>query len=321
MNFFKLSLTGCVMLAAANLSALDLGCEINLSGGYRNDEITANNTIRRPESTTSKDRLTLGNINIGEVGFDFRFTLPECDFCCQSPFTRNFYLDGYAYWGWSENENFDRFTYGITPAGAITSTTSSHGSFKARTEDFQIGLGYLLLNRDCWAWGISGGYAYDWERISTSRGSSSTDNGPFIDDDLYDGLAFKQSWEGPWIGTEIFYETCGCLLNVGYEYHFANYHANFDIPNNEVAQANDFSDTRKGHNGYGNVAFINAHYKMCDCWNVGLGFTYKRFNSSHARMSPADGSFEDNGFPDGTTGSANSVWTSYSILVDLGYSF
>ena len=320
MHIFKSLAAGLFALCCfANLSAVQVPDQLNLSGGYRNDVISAHTTITEPSGFTTVDRLRFDNIDLGVVGLEYRFTLPQCDRCCEHPFLRNFYVDGYAYWGWSESDDFARnVNEGFEDANT---TFISTGHQKARTEDFQIALGYLVYNCDCWAVGLKGGYAYNYQRVRTSSGSTAVEAGPATADPVYSGLVLKQRWQGPWLGAEVFFSTCcDVLVNIGYEYHFAHYHALFDVPAATEAGLANFTNKKSAHSAYGNVGYINAHYSLCDCWDVGLGFTYKLYRTRHTSVSPVGG-FVAAGFPEGTTGSARSKWISYSILADVGYTF
>jgi hypothetical protein len=178
-----------------------------------------------------------------------------------------------------------------------------------------------LFNCDIWAFCIAGGYDYNKQRVRTGSGETLF-AGIFFEDPLYDGLVFKQCWQGPWLGAKAFLYTCGgWLVDLGYEYHFAHYHASFNIPSTPAAEALDFSDKRSGKNAYGNVVTLNARKNMWENIDVGLGFAYKQFRTRHCKMAPQNSTFVQQGYPEGTTGSAKSKWISYTILADLGYSF
>lgn len=303
------------------LTALDVGSQFNLSGGYSNDVIAAHNTITEVSGVETVDHFRVDNLNIGKIGFDFRLSPWKMDVCCDYPFLGNLYVDGYAYWGWSGKDDFERAISTTTAGGAVLSSTISHGDQQARTQDFEIGLGYLVFNCEEWALGVTGGYSYNMQRVRTSNGETAISAGAFASDPLYSGLVFKQKWQGAWVGSDFFYNCCDWLINVGYEYHFANYRASFNIPSDPIAQASDFSDVRKGHHGYGNVVYASIHQPVCDCVDLGLSFTYKNFRTRHCGLKPKHSTFVAEGYPEGTTGSATSKWINYSIIADLGYSF
>lgn len=316
MKFSKLILNAIALCGTLHLSALDVGNTLNVSGGYSNDVISAHNTITTPDEVTSVDHFRVNNLNIGKIGFDFRLSSAGVDFCCEYPFVNNFYLVGNGYWGWSGKDHFERNITTELSDGTALEVDASHGNVRARTQDFQIGLGYLVWNCDDWAVGVNGGYAYDMQRVRTGNGKTSIDSGAFDSDPLYSGLVYKQKWQGAFVGAEFFYNCCDWLIDVGYEYHFAHYRANFNIPSNPIAQASDFSDVRKGHHGSGNVAYINAHQKICCDIDLGLAFIYKNFRVNHCHLHPRDGAFEE-----GTDASATAKWINYSIVADIGYAF
>lgn len=326
--FRKIHLVLCFLpCLMTNLSALELGNEFNLSGGYRNDDISINSKVFLPTEDTIKDHLHFDNLDIGEIGFNFRLTMPEYDYCNSgnaslvNEVISSFYFKGSAYWGWSGKDNFDRNVGTVSPDDFVSTFSVSQGNDRARTEDFNIGLGCLLFNCDCWGIGLTGGYAYDKQRIRTSSGETSLDNTPFIPNTLYSGLVFKQRWQGPWVGAELFYGDCSWYACLGYEYHFAHYHAKLSLPNETTFETGDFSNTRSTRNAHGNIGYINAHYIICDCWQVGLGLTYKQYRARHGSLSPTEGNFEDIGFTSTTRGSSNAKWLTYSLVADVGYRF
>lgn len=324
MKYSRLSallLSTFAIFCSTNLTAIDIDSQVNLSSGYSNDIISAHNTIKTPTGNQTVDKFRIDNLNIGKVGINFLFTPFKKEGCSHDLYFANTYLKGYAYWGWSGVDNFERITKAETANDTTVATFISQGRQKARTQDYQIGLGYLVYNCNDLALGLTGGYSYDSQRIRTSSGKTSINNEAFSHDQLYRGLVFKQKWEGAWVGGDLFYNSCDWLVNVGYEYHFTNYYAHFNIPNNPAAQASDFSDVRKGHNADGNVAYISAHRTICGDINAGLAFAYKHFRVDHSHMKPRSATFAEEGYPEGTVGRATSKWINYSIIADLGYSF
>lgn len=314
MLFLKLCLAAVLSTCAmAHLSAVELGNQFNLSGGYRNDVISTHATIELPTrpSTEAIDHFRVDNVDLGIVGFDFRAFLPEIEECS---FLNKFYLNGFAYWGWSGKNSYER-VIDLEPLTFVT-----QGNQKVRTEDYQIGLGYMVWSNECSYLGLVGGYANNWQRVKISSASTSVDNGAFADDPGFDGLVYTQRWQGGWVGLDASSNYNGCLINLGYEHHFSHYHGNFAFPGQEATQT-AFSNARKTHNGCGDVLYINVHRELVTCLDVGLGFIYKHFRSGHAHLNPTGGTLEDAGFAEGTRASAKAKWISYSIVADIGYAF
>lgn len=320
MNIFKSVAMGLFALCSITaLSAVEIPDQFNVSGGYRNDTISNHSTISEPSGLTTVDHLRFDNIDLGVIGFDFRFTLPECNRCCEFPFLKNFYVDGNAYWGWSGSDDFDR-TVTIS-VGDATTAFLSQGHQKAVTEDVQVALGYIVHDCDWWSVGVKGGYAYNYQRIHTTSGKTAVEATAAITDPVYSGLVFKQRWQGPWIGAEVFLAPCcDVLVNVGYEYHLTHFHASMSIPTEDAIRLSDFDNTRSGRNAYGNVGYANVHYNLCHCWDVGLGITYKVFRTHHLDVNP-EGGFVASGFAADSSTSARSKWISYSIVADIGHTF
>lgn len=322
MNFLKPTIFFAIALTSAfNLSALELGSQVNLSGGYRNDAISAHNTITLLTDATEKSFLRAEDIDLGEVGFNFRLTPPATNCNCDYSFLSNFYVNGSAYWGWSGKDSFEHSATSQDSLGTITNSLFSQGNQKVRTRDYKIGVGYQLYNCDNLVVGVVGGYASDRLHLKTSSGRTSVNSTPFSDDSLYNGFVYTQKWNGGWIGAELFYSYCDFLINAGYEHHFADYHAKTNVPANQRGLTANFSDTRKSHDSYGNIGYINIRQQLDDCVDVGLGFVYKHYQANHGHNKPQGASLAEIGFPEGTTASSSAKWITYSILADVGYSF
>lgn len=286
-----------VMCGTTNLFGLELRSDFNVSGGYRHDD------IRSPSRTfvlpidggiLVHDKFKADDINLGIIGFNARFMMPEMDCCCEYPFLSNLYLDGYANWGWGSADRTSRRGFAIFPDGTEV-FFNRHGKLKnVESTDYQIGLGYLVYNCDCIAVGIAGGYSYDSLDFKAHRRSSYFFDG---------GVKVKTRWSGGWIGAEVFYDWCNWLLNAGYEFHIVNH--NVHVKREEFGLFGSGSGSfgrhrHRDHDGYGNVGYITGHYVLCDCWQLGLDFHFRDYFTRRHN---------------------DSRWISYSILADIGYSF
>jgi len=325
----KLKYTAIAFLALSgthSLFAYAFDNQFNISGGFRHDQISAHDliTFGAPFGGASwmKDKFSVNHIDMGQVGFDFRLLMPETDFFCEYPCISNLYLTGSADWAWNDGSHYKRSITNFAAGGAVVSTFSTHGKLKTTSaDDFQVGLGYRLFEDELWAFNVIGGYSYNKQDFSTSHGFTSISGGAFAEDPLYEGLKFKQLWQGGWLGLEAFYDWFGWLFHFGYEYHYANYHLNINIPGISTTLAEDFSNTRNSHRGQGNVAYLITSYRFCNDVEVGVDFAFKDFRTRHGSIKPKGESFDDLGYPAGTSGNAKGKWSSYSIVGNVGYNF
>src|SRR5688572_28872831 len=127
MNVSKI-LMGCIVLSSANLSALCLTNNIELSGGYRQDDFKTGENyvgIVAPEDVVRINDTTAKHINVWQIGVKGRLVFPELDCCYNScgcgfdwGFLRNFYLKGHGYWGTDVGET--RFKDSFTLEEEVT---------------------------------------------------------------------------------------------------------------------------------------------------------------------------------------------------------
>lgn len=322
MNLLRKCALAALIASCTTLSAIDIRTDLNIVGGYRNDELQRINIIEfYPPTVTEIDKIRIDNINIGQVGLQGRLMMPRCEPCwCEDfAFINNFYLAGFALWGWGGSgtnlhEREEDFTAGLEVIGRAKLSD-------AQTEDYQIGLGYLF-DFGCWGVGISGGYSYDQQEIRTKHGAFTTPTFSVEVAGYGKGYKTKTTWKGPWIGAQLFRDWCSWTFGLGYEYHWADYTAKHRVPNNPTAQAEGFiADNTKSHQGFGNIVFVDSVYHFCNCWEVGAGFRYQYWEADHCRLTPAGTSFAQLGFPVTTKARAIGKWISWSINFNLGYSF
>lgn len=289
MNFLKkYGVALLVMCGTTNLFGLEVSNEIDFFAGYRYDRIKHHASLDfvtplDDGAVTAKARSKADDINIGEIGIDIRYFMPQLDCCCEFPWLSNFYLDGYASWGWGgKSKTKSRFTEYSATGTEIVSYHHDHKIKSVDVQDYQIGLGYLLYNCDCFAWGITGGWSYDRQKLKHHA-------------DHYD-YKISQRWNSGYLGTELFYGWCEWLLNAGYEYHWADLH----------------SDGVKSHRADGNVVYVDGTYQLCDCWDVGFCFKWRDFDARRGKIHGDDVL---------KGGHAKARWESYSIVAKVGYGF
>lgn len=311
----------CLLLAcsANSLIAFELDSEFNVTGRYRRDEIDLSEKIKlAPPTLTETDKVHAKDLDVWQWGIDYRFMMPTL-FCGTFSFLNNFYLDGYAYWGYGgKNGKLSEKIHAVNP---VAITIGKAHLKNAQNSDFQVGIGYLF-SWNCWGLGISGGYSYDKFKLKTSHGKTSIGGNPFEDAILYaKGYKTTTIWEGGYVGAKLFYEWCSWLFDIGYEFHLPRYsevHALSDRA--EVVQSRLPSKSRSNQ-AYGNVAFLDVHYYICGGLVLGAGFKYQNWTACHARVRPRHGSFVDHHLPATTKINENVEWNSYSASVDIGYYF
>lgn len=308
-------IAGSLLTVGAPLSAVHLTNNIELSGGYRQDDFkTAYDyfLIDTPESVTYNSTQSR-HANIWQLGLKGRLVMPEL--CCfqEYDFLRNFYVKGFAYWGSDVGKtHFSDLYFGYDEGFACGILKTYH------TVDWQIAGGYLFdLGCLCGygsdldlSLGLLGGYAWDKQKISIRNnhvGSYFDGEGYFPDEAYNHGKLFNK-WQGGFIGTELYYSACDFLLNFGYEYHWATFNGGEDLPNW------DFYDRRHSDNASGNVVYLDASYQVCDGWEVGAELKWERYSANHGKTRASD----DDAYQYAHT---NAQWQSWQLTANVGYNF
>lgn len=314
----KLIFTILSLTAIQQMYGFEFNNEFNFIGGYRHDDVHFDTSIHFDDAALP-EHFVIKNLNIWEVGVTARYKIPTWDYCECESFLNNFYLDGFVKWGWGGNGNkFELTDYDSPPTELVNITK---GKLKnAQTFDYQIALGYLY-DWECWGLGLLGGYAYNYEHIKTKNGKTAElpTLDVFVNDPFFDGDKYEQIWQGPYLGVDFLYHLCNWNLDLGYEHHFAHYHAKNTI--NPAFLTDGFSDVRKTHSAHGDVIFLNGEYLFCNGWHIGLGVKYQYWTAKDGEFHPTLITFESLGLPAGTVGKATGNWTSYNAHLNVGYEF
>lgn len=276
--------------------------DLALTAGYRNDHITTKLHAYDPPGTLiAQDRLKATSIDVYEIGLKGEITF--CD---------DWFIKGFADFGWVDGGRYRE----DTAFPIIVSQTSTAHVNNGNTRDYSIGLGYLFSCNDCIKIGPVAGYSYDYQKIKLSTVDT---NG--VADPTLSHLSYNMRWQGPWLGFETEYCLCDILLNLGYEYHWSDWRANWTLDGPDVPGV-AFSDKRKASRANGNVVYLDGTYTFCDCWNLGLGLKYQYWEAWDGRLVPRSGSFTSVG------GSASEVdkipkatWSSIQVQLSAGYTF
>ncbi len=326
MKLLKLCSLIVLLLVDASMYALDSGFEI--ANIYRHDDYQRHNVAAMvPPTEDSIDRIKVDNVNLWQIGIKGRLTPPKDHFYWNNnqllSLLNNFYLDGFTYWGWSKNsgqinENIHNLITGNT-------SKSKANLKKVFTFDLQFGLGYLL-EWNCFGLGVSGGYAYNTQRVKPKHGefSLAAMPSPLDRQILTNSFHTRTIWKGPWVGVELFYELANWTFNAGYEHHFAlytvNHYRNIDSFAPQPPQP-FFEDGTHSNHAYGNIAFMDVKYNFCEGWTAGTTLKYQHWQANHGHLWPDDVTFVEAGLPATTEITATGSWISYSVSLDLGYSF
>ncbi len=276
---------------------------IDLSGGYRQDELkTKVVSFSSPGVFAGTDKLRIKDISIWEIGGRGRVSL------C------NFYLRGFGYAGWGSH---GKYTETVTDAVGDSFHSKAHVKH-TRTQDALIGAGYMYMLSDCCdsSWGIGpvAGWSYAQQRVKMKDGF--TDGQP---DSTFDGLVYKNRWSGPWVGVDLAYQTCDYTINLGYEYHWTRWHAEWLLNDTDVTPT-AFSDLRRAKNAYGNVVYLDGYWKFMSCWELGLGLRFQQWCARHGHLKPK--SLTPPGVPLTEVDRVKHAnWYSGEVTVNLGYTF
>jgi len=278
--------------------------DAQLSGGYRYDEISASiNSFDAPGVFVSQDKLKIKKMHIWEVGGKARVTLG------------NVYIRGYGYTGWGSHGKYtERVSDGIGDF-SVSRADVKH----IRTQDALVGLGYMFTTTDCSGncWGIApiAGWSYAHQRVKLKDGNT---NG--FEDLIFDGLVYKNRWSGPWLGFDVSYAHCDFSVNAGYEYHWANWHAEWLLDDVDVLP-NAFSDRRHAKNAHGNVVYIDGFWSFACNWEIGLGFKFQEWNARKGHVEPIAGLAAAGLLPTAEDKLKHAKWCSAELTLNLVYDF
>lgn len=297
----------CMVSSAAFLSA-NIDNELSLSLGWRNDEI-------RTKHHHHGRKVRISNANLWQIGAQAWLGMPDCWCGCGTEWLSNLYVRGYGYYGWYSDGRFHgHHNNGSRSDDNSSSSRNHHRLNNSWAVDYSVGVGYLFPIGCDFSIGPVGGYAYDQQHfkarrhhhhrhsssssLSSSSSSSRSSSSSFDDDHRH--FSAKTRWDGGWVGVDALYNWCDWNFAFGYEYHFANFHGHSRDGSNANDENSSSSRRRHHHNkrGWGNVAWIDARWNLCDCWDIIGGFKYQDYQSKkHNR------------------------WQAYGLTLDLGMRF
>jgi hypothetical protein len=279
----------------------DWGATIDATGGYRYDRITCLiNAYDPPGTFISSDDLKAKNLQVWEWGLRARVRLG------------NLYAKAWGTFGVIPFGNYTETGTGATGLSSQSRTDVRHG----KVEDASFGAGYLFGVTDWLSLAPVGGWSYNYQRIKLKH--AKTDG---VSDPTLNGTSYTNRWQGPWAGFEGVTEF-GCLLfNIGYEYHWAHWHAVWKLSGaDQIGGA--FSDKRHSNKASGNVVYFNTFWNAWDDLDAGVLLKYQYWRATNGQMVPLAGSFAAVGLgADEVNKVSHATWQSFEIQLSLGYTF
>lgn len=287
-----------VVFAVADCQALEWGGSLDVTTGFRRDEIrTVIDSFSPPGTLISEDDLKAKNLHIWEVGVKGRGSV------C------NWFIKGFANWGRVYHGDYIE---SVSVPGLGDFVTKAH-IHEGDTRDYSIGLGYAYCLDNCFGIGPVAGWSYDYMRVKMHH---ATING--IPDPVLNGLNYKTTWQGPWLGVEALISLYCINLDLGYEYHWSHWHGKWLLAGPDII-GGAFSDRRKAHRASGNVFFIDANYEFCQCYELGLELKYQYWRAKKGHETPLAGSFSAVGFPaDEVDKVKKSTWQPFEVQLNFG---
>jgi hypothetical protein len=276
---------------------------IDLFSGYRNDKITSSiETEDAASILVESDELSVDQIRIVEIGLRADLTLFDC-----------WSLGGYGSTGWVQGGSYVETLEGSVEPFFQRNTASLT---KSSCQDASIHIGYCYPVTSCLGIGILGGWSWDVLRIKLHQAE---ENG--LPNPVLNGLKYKITWEGPWVGCESFYELGLARLHVVYEWHQPNWTAHWLLEKGPV-NTNAFSDTRRGKDGQGQVVFIDLFYPLTCYCQMGLKIQYQYWLVRNGRPEPQIELFQDLVLVPGQVSRVRrATWSSASAQLELSCHF
>lgn len=193
---------------------------------------------------------------------------------------------------------------------------------EGNTADGSGAIGYAFPVCECFRFCPLAGYGYDSQDLKIKHfrlfdtSSSSTD--------ICRGR-FEASWQGPWIGFDILYDTsfifwnrCHYMtFNSGYEFHYGQARTKF----HERLFDGEYSYHSKINNMMGQVFHFDTHYYLPCNWMIGLILEYTYWTNAH-KHHDSFSSETDTGFTATQEQDTFKLrWQSISTIITVGKLF
>lgn len=321
---FRAIILSTVILAAYQSHAVafteDWDGNIALVGGYRVDQIKctvhAYDFSESSGSPALKDGFNAKDLHVYEIGG--KGILRFCD---------SWIIKGYGLVGLINDGSFREDTEILD---FLFHTKSK--VHKGNTYDFSLALGYLVHfsgQEDlkcslvdticCESLDIGPTVGWAWNHQQFKIGKARTND---ISNDIIDRLSIKNSWQGPWVGVDAYFDICNFDFTLSYEYHWARWHEKWTLDGSDVPAAFTDHRTLGRRYGSGNVIVFGASYDVCEQLFVGINLKWQYWRATGGKEKPTSGSFSSVGFGSNEHDTVpKATWTSFGVQVDLGYNF
>lgn len=342
------------LLPLSTLSALDEPCfpfELSVGAGWRRDDLfTTEKASNSSDSSNWHDKISAKRLNVWQYGAKLRSTLSGWAFYQHSFFLDNFYFRGSAYGGTISGGTYNEGSLShfiSSPTYTSSPSRSSQIAHARRVDSFKDD----FFSDSSWC-------SSSWCSNSSSSSSSSRKHrnhhgGSTLDADIALGINFPVSWwfniapvlgysidkqkielpdqffkeiyttkwKGPFAGFDISSEFCYFRFRGGYEYHWGDWQASFEIKQKKKwdhLHYSHYRDSRRGNGAQGHVAWLDLRFAL-DCqFDLGLGLKYQYWEVPRGKIT------EDNTFPSSssTRRTLRSIsWHSMAINGEIVYRF
>lgn len=292
---------------SATVEAAELKGELELSNGYRVDDIDWNiaGSLFGTNPNVLSD-LAWSDLEIYQVKAAARVTVREV-----------LYLKGSLARGWIfDGTNQDSDFLGDNRTFEFSRSNNSADSGKVW--DASAGVGYVVPISERLRIIPLIGYSYNQQTLTLTDGvqtvsfpPSTQPLGPFSGLDS----TYETEWQGPWIGLDLDFRASDRIMILsGIEYHWADYKAVADWNlRPDLLRSRSFEHTARGR---GLVISLGAEYLLKGPWSIDLAANYQQWSTDPG----TDLVFLTNGAILATR--LNEVnWDSFAILIGATYCF
>lgn len=275
---------------------------LDLSFGYRLDNVSPNSITARTDEGVEvvSENITIHDLSVYQIGAKVRYE-PFC----------NLFGKGSCYVGFIGSGDYHEVNEVTGVLADIRAEVP-----KGLTVDWDLAAGYQFSYFGTVGFAPIFGWSYNKQQVHFNQ---LKDFG-VIDPDL-NGLKYTTSWNGPFLGLDVFGKFFNFLVNVGYEYHWNHWKGHYLLEGQSV-HGLSFTNTRRSHNGIGNVFYVDFMWNILCGWTLGACYKYQDFWTRGGDWSIDATTFAEAGFPQITnTNVPNAGWTSHAIIFDIRYAF
>lgn len=302
----------CFIICFSPILEASIGGYAVLTNGYRRDDLSSVVDFFTPRdaSLLGIDHLKTNNISTYQLGLKGKWIF--CDLLL--------YLEGAV--GWSGSGRYHE-TLTLKRIESLMHAGIGHGS----TTDFMAGTGYRFNLWGCLQVGPTVGWSYNYQRYSVKDIERNEKR-----DRRLDELKCSNRWQGPWIGLDAAFNTCLFDVEASYEYHWAHWNSNVRLGDDDRTQSSDenpvkanhrmegFSDRRHSNHARGHVFYVDAFWKFCFGWNMGIGVKFQQWKATNGHER-SEGEFFGIKFRQEKGKVKSAKWYSYAVTYNIGYVF